>query len=279
MRMCKRAVSGGWGSGRTKRVGQGMESALMCGLMVILAGVASAASAREMSPTRVDAVDVISIPRQDGDERGGGHSREEQSVLPPVFPEYEDGVRSVSEGVPAGTSIHPPFEASDPQALPLTFILLGEAAELFTLDQGAKLIINEVPDFERRGNYEMTLRASNGVASSDLPIIVMVWNEDEPGVLTISEAGTDTQPRLDATLSDADGGVNGSSWKWEMSRNGQYGWRTVLTMQGDTSSFLPDRAQGGQWIRVTVRYRDAQGFSYIKSVQSEVVRIPRHGGS
>ena len=60
-----------------------------------------------------------------------------------------------------------------------------------------------------------------------------------------------------ATLTDEDGGVTGESWRW--ARADTAGGTYTNISGAMSASYTPVDADGGKYLRATVRYRDAEG--------------------
>ena len=158
------------------------------------------------------------------------------------------------------------YTAEDPEGADITsWTLSGDDADDFMIDGGV-LTFKKSPDYEMRmggsdGNsntYEVTVQAtdeSNKVGMHE--VTVEVTNVEEPGTVTLSALRPQSQTMFDATLTDPDGAVTGETWQWAKasSRSGSY---TDID-KAIASSYTPQDADIGSYLRVTATYTDPEG--------------------
>ena len=148
----------------------------------------------------------------------------------------------------------------------LVYSLSGTDAALFTIHPtDGQLGTNAVFDFESRSAYEIIVSVSDGKSSRDRPddaeddfieVTIEVRNEDEPGVVTLSNYDPYIDSGIAAVLEDADGNLRDVEWLWERSTDGE----TWVELAGeDGSAFTPDDDDIGGFLRVTATYSDVHG--------------------
>ena len=119
--------------------------------------------------------------------------------------------RDVAENSPAGTTVGQPVTATDPEGSPLTYALtsnefaVGRLTGQLTVKSGASL------DYETTSVYSVTVQASDGANTTDIPVTINVTDVNEapvaaPQTRTVAEnspAGTTVGAPV--TASDPDG--------------------------------------------------------------------------
>ena len=154
------------------------------------------------------------------------------------------------QGRTGDRNVGSPRPASDRDNDTLTFgIATGENAEFFEINASTgQLRLAKAVDYETAtalGDtrvlflHHHTARrqgadADNNVINettvdAESVVTVEVIDVEEPGVVTLSAAGT----LLQATLEDGDGSVSGQVWEWARSEDGRTGWFNIA---GETSS-------------------------------------------
>ena len=161
------------------------------------------------------------------------------------------------------------YTTTDPDNKGIEWVLTGADSDDFTLSGGALTFI-EVPDYEERSQYRVTIEAreqGDGTSVGRLSVTIRVTNVDEPGVVETNVE----EPRVGQTVrlnvEDEDGGVNVSEWKWERGEpTGPCGtvdsptvtaWETISG--ATSSSYTPTAADQGHCIRATAFYDDRAG--------------------
>ena len=171
------------------------------------------------------------------------------------------------------------YAASDPETVPVTWSLSGVDEGVFDLSEAGVLSFegSHVVDFEnpgdinRRNDYSVTVRASDGTNIGELAVTVRVGNVDEPGAIGLSSQQPQEGAALSATVSDPDGSVSAVVWVWEKSSDGTSGW--ALISGASSGSYTPGGADVGEFLRVSATYRDGHGSNKSASAQpTEAVR-------
>ena len=193
-------------------------------------------------------------------------------VIPNADPTFDAGsatTRSVDENAAAGTAVGSPVNATDPDSDTLTYSLTGDDAAAFTIDGTTGQIrvgSGTTLNFESRDSYSVTARVSDGkdeisqaddVIDDTIEVTINIRNVDEPGVVTLSTGAPQQGEAMDATLTDPDGSVTGSSWQWWRGLSGSGPWTSVSGATG--SGYTPAADDVDGYLRVTVSYSDAEG--------------------
>ena len=181
-------------------------------------------------------------------------------VTGPTAPEFaENGSGAVAT-----------YSATDPDEDGIQWVLAGADSDEFTLS-GGTLQFNEVPDFEEKSSYRLTVEAheqGDGTSVGRLSVTVQVTNVDEPGVVETNVAEPRVRQAVRLSLEDEDGGESVSEWKWErgdpsspcVDVNGEStvtNWETISGVSG--SSYTPTAADQGKCLRATAFYSDRAG--------------------
>ena len=184
----------------------------------------------------------------------------------PEFPSTETGVRQVSERTSSGMDIGAPVAATDAEGDVLTYSLRGPDAAYFLVSPwtGSVLVWTDL-DYETRATYSVTVEARDGrdlvgrfdtSADAMLKVSIMLTNEEELGMLTLSPKQPQVGTQLTATLTDPDGGITGQSWSWGRSQNGS-DWSPIANAA--EGRYTPVQADLNHYVRVTVQYSDGHG--------------------
>ena len=178
----------------------------------------------------------------------------------PEFPNDAD-TRQVTENT-GGDMVVATVEATDYNHDELTYTLGGTDRESFyILDENiGELRVRSTTqlDYETRRTYEVTVTATDEQDTSDtVSLTIEVTDVEHEGTVILPL----TQPRVgspvQASLSDPDGGVTGTTWQWERSDDGVTGWEDI---DGARSvSYTPGTDDIGKYLRATVTYTNIHG--------------------
>ena len=162
------------------------------------------------------------------------------------------------------------YSATDPDRKGIAWVLTGSDSDAFALSSGGVLAFNDVPDFEEKNSYRVTIEAheqGDGTSVARLNATVRVTNVDEPGVVQANAVEPRVGQTLRASVEDKDGGESVSEWKWESGvPNSPCGtvdsplvstWETIPGASGN--SYTPTADDQGHCIRVTAIYNDRAG--------------------
>ena len=179
---------------------------------------------------------------------------------PPEFPNDAD-TRQVPENT-GGDMVVATVEATDYNHDELTYTLGGTDGESFyILDENiGELRVRSTTqlDYETRRTYEVTVTATDEQNTSDtVTLTIEVTDVEHEGTVILPL----TQPRVgspvQASLSDPDGGVTGTTWKWERSDDGVTGWEDIDGAR--SASYTPGTDDIGKYLRATVTYTNIHG--------------------
>ena len=239
------------------------------------------AEATDASYTPVEAdVDMylrVTVTYTDG-EGGGKTAMEtlERSATPantaPMFA-TETAERMVPENTAAGGNVGAPVTAVDADNDTLIYRLDGTDMVSFAIDPATGQIMvgtGTMLDYEAIQNtYMVTVTASDpSGATGSVDVMVMVTNEDEPGMVSLSDMQLVVGAELTATLmNDPDGMVSGEMWQWARSATMDGAFDTIAG--ATSSSYTPVEADGGMYLRVTVTYTDGEGSGKMAMETSE----------
>ena len=184
-------------------------------------------------------------------------------VTPQQAPEFPNDVdtRQVTENT-GGDMVVATVEATDYNHDELTYTLGGTDGESFyILDENiGELRVRSTTqlDYETRREYEVTVTATDAQDTSDtVTLTIEVTDVEHEGTVSLPL----TQPRVgspvQASLSDPDGGVTGTTWQWERSDDGVTGWEDIDGAR--SASYTPGTDDIGKYLRATVTYTNIHG--------------------
>ena len=234
------------------------------------------------------------------DGQGGGKTARSTAVAVVAAPSFKEGdtaTRSVPENTPKGIRVGAAVAATTPnEGDTLTYALAGADAAAFRIDENTgQLRFAKAPDFEQPADQQSTTPANAAannqyvvnvtvtdgkdsagnaeatpVVDDTIMVTVSVTDEDEPGRLTLSTTRPQLGSTVTATVSDPDGGVGATTWRWERS-TGRTTWSVISGAA--SASYTPVAADAGRFLRVTATYNDSFGNGkQVESRTTEVVR-------
>ena len=196
---------------------------------------------------------------------GNGPDSDSVSVTPvenraPEFP-GDTVTRSVPENLTADANVGTAITAHDEDdGDTLVYALSGIDASSFAInaDRGQIRVGSETSlDYETKSSYTVTVSVTDYYGASDhIEVTIDIINVDEAGVLMLSSTQPQVGVELTATLIDPDGNISGVTWSWERSDIGDV-WDFIVG--ADTSSYIPDTADLGNYLLVTAAYSDGEG--------------------
>ena len=171
------------------------------------------------------------------------------------------------------------YTATDPEGGEVTLSLLGSDSDLFKFIEllppatHSKMVaFKESPDFENPSDsnddniYEVTVRASDTVNTTDRRVTVKVTDADEDGKVNLSTQDAVVGKLITATLTDSDGEIARLMWTWQSVDPGETGCARLAATADweDISGALADSytptggADGdtGNCLRAMARYMD-----------------------
>ena len=176
------------------------------------------------------------------------------------LPSFIDGNvtdRAVREDAQADDPVGRPVTATDPDGDTLTYSLSGEHAGSFSIGSSNGQISvrsGTTLDYESgRTSYTVIVSVHDDEAS----VTINVNNVDEDGSVSMSTTWPREGTTLSASLTDPDGSVSDTSWKWARSANGSTGWRDIV--RANSYRYRPVANGGGNYLRATASYTDGHG--------------------
>ena len=199
------------------------------------------------------------------DPRRGGYGAADTAVVSVSITE-DDGRNPVIGATPTGLSIAEnitgnvgsAFTATDLDGDTITWSVDATSASSFAISSTGQLSVKTPGlNYEDGANVSVTVTASDGTGRSDsLAVTVSVANVDEDGSVKLSTASPITGRTVTATLTDPDGSVLSTTWKWASSSDGS----TWTDISGATSaSYTPVAGDLGKYLRATASYTDVLG--------------------
>ena len=178
----------------------------------------------------------------------------------PEFPNDAD-TRQVTENT-GGDMVVATVEATDYNHDELTYTLGGTDGESFyILDENiGELRVRSTTqlDYETRREYEVTVTATDDQNTSDtVTLTIEVTDVEHEGTVTLSSTQPQVGSPFQASLSDADGGVTATTWKWERSDDGVTGWEDIDGAR--SASYTPGADDIGKYLRATATYTNTHG--------------------
>ena len=208
------------------------------------------------------------------DNRGAGKSAEAITDDPvpsknrrPVFPDSEDGERTVDENTRANGNVGAPVAAVDPERNRLTYTLTGTDADAFTITNAGQIRVKDALDFETKESYSVTVNVHDGrdgAGATDTEVddtqdvTITVENVEEAGMVTLTTLTGVVQARVEVTAALTDDDVaTGVTWRWSHSPNGRTNWANISGATGATYTPADDFER--RYIRATASYTDGHG--------------------
>ena len=179
-----------------------------------------------------------------------------------------------------------------------------DAADFEISTAGALTFKKDPPNYEMPADsnkdnvYMVTVVATDaGVndknkMTAERAVVVTVMNEVEAGTVTL----TSVQPKvgfpLTASVTDRDGGVMGTTWKWERDTTGtatsatencadvaDNNWEDAVDGMGaKTATYTPDAKDEGKCLRATATYTDGKGMDDAMGVSANAVVVDETNG-
>ena len=141
-------------------------------------------------------------------------------VVPSLPPEFSSPheTHEVPENSSPGTVITT-VSAIDPEVRALRYELGGVHAEFFSLanNKPGELQTKAKLDYEQQNSYDLVVTAFDDYGlTATLVVTVTVTDVEEGGVVTLTppRGWVDTQTQFSAALTDGDGGITATVWRW-----------------------------------------------------------------
>ena len=178
---------------------------------------------------------------------------------------------NATPSVPENTTAVATYSATDPEKVPPSWSLQGTAG-VFMITSAGALAFTTAPNYEVESSYTVTVRASDGVNTTNHSVTVTVTDEDEDEELKFSARrpliGADYTAAFKEGMGDA---VQSPTWVWarSMSRSGAGTDITGAT----AATYRPVGADRANYLRVTVSYDDGHSAKTLQAT-SELPTLP-----
>ena len=200
---------------------------------------------------------------------------------PPQFANDAPITQTVDENTAPDTDIGSAYTATDDDRDTLTYSLGGADAGSFAIDDSTGQLKTKADlDYEADSSYTVIVQVTDGrddagtteqtpVTDDTITVTITVTDVDDPGTITLSADPPSAGTALTATLNDDDAPISGETWEWRISDDGQSNWSIITG--ADTNSYIPQEAEIGKFLRITVEYTDSYGGN--KSATADTAAI------
>ena len=167
------------------------------------------------------------------------------------------------------------YSATDPEGVTVTWSLQGGGG-VFMITSAGALAFTTAPNYEVKFSYTVTVRASDGVSTTDHPVTVTVTDVDEDEELLLSASrpliGIGYTAAFEVGKGDA---VQSPMWVWARSMSLSGPW-TDITVAATAATYVPVGADRDHYLRVTVSYDDGHPARTLQAT-SEFPTLPDSG--
>ena len=167
------------------------------------------------------------------------------------------------------------YSATDPEEVPPSWSLQGGAG-VFMITSAGALAFTTAPNYEVKFSYTVTVRASDGVNTTNHPVTVTVTDVDEDEELLLSARrpliGADYTAAFEVGKGDA---VQSPMWVWARSMSLSGPWADI-TVAATAATYVPVGADRDHYLRVTVSYHDGHAPRTLQAT-SEFPTLPDSG--
>ena len=187
-----------------------------------------------------------------------------------------EGAVSVAEGRTTVASYTAPSTCGTVSLSSVSWSLSGLDAGAFAISPHGHLAFGTAPDYEspadqpepgvlRDNVYKVTVEATSAgppATTASREVTVTVTNVDEAGTVSLSSSSPVVDTELTATLSDPDGSISDTQWKWEANNSSPANWTSLVSPDrpdASTHQYTPRDSDVGYHLRATVGYTDGQG--------------------
>ena len=180
----------------------------------------------------------------------------------------------------------------------VTWSVSGTDGADFEISAAGALTFKKIPDFEKPADsngdnvYMVTVVATDtGVddknkMTAERAVVVTVKNLEEDGAVTLTSVQPKIGFQLTASVTDLDGGVTGTTWKWERdvagmaalasdcstANLGNLTWQDAVDGMGaKTATYTPHAKDAGKCLRATATYTDGEGSTDAMGVSANAV--------
>ena len=166
-----------------------------------------------------------------------------------------------------GTAAVGTYTVDGPMADAATWSLNGDDMAQFTLDtttgSSVMLMFAASPNYEMPmdaggdNTYMVTLEAMAGSEMDMQTVTITVTDANDRGMVTISPSQPRSGTMLTASLSDDDGDVRATTWRWSRSMTMDGTYSNIVGATSET--YTPVEGDGGYYLMATAMYTDAYG--------------------
>ena len=164
------------------------------------------------------------------------------------------------------------YTADGPDAGMAAWMLMGDDADAFSINNGGELTFAPMPNYEMPTDmgmdnvYQVTVQATAGGEMGMVDVTVTVTNVDEMGRVTFWRDGQDATndpimvgDMLTGLVEDPDGFMDADvSWQWASSATAD---GTFAPITGATdAAYTPVEADGGMYLQAMASYTDGHGL-------------------
>ena len=175
----------------------------------------------------------------------------------PTF-ELETAELSVMENAPANRRVGGALRVTDPDdGDTRTFSLAGQAPDEFIIDGEGQIRVRRDAVLDYEGSptlYVTAVVTDQGGLSDSLPVVIMLTDADDPGIVSFSPSQPSVGVAFTATVTDDDGVTGRVRWRWYRAEN--VGDEFTQIGSATRSDYTPVEEDQGYILRVTVTYED-----------------------
>ena len=181
-----------------------------------------------------------------------------QTNSPPRFPTDTVTTHAVDENMLPFERIGNPLTATDSDDDYLLYSLENAGTSSFTIDTfSGQLQVGAPLDYETGSSYRIKVIATDPSKAKDTIIVTInVNNVDEDGKVSLSWTKPHVGTEIEASLTDPDGDVSGTTWQWEKSSD-RSSWTPIST--ATQATYTPVAADKHKYLRATATYTDPLG--------------------
>ena len=167
------------------------------------------------------------------------------------------------------------YTATDPERATITWSVEDRGASDFTITNAGALSFASAPNYEVESSYTVTVRASDGLKTTDHFVTVTVTDVDETEKLKLSARRPFIAIAYTAAFEEGTGdAVQSPTWVWARSPNGTSSWDDITGATAAT--YRPVGDDRDHYLRVTVSYNDGHGAKTLQAT-SELPTLPDSG--
>ena len=163
---------------------------------------------------------------------------ETPSNNPPVFTAGNDPITlTIAENMPAGTNVGDPVSATDADESTLAYLLSGDDASAFSIDDDGQLKTSASLNHETKSSYTVTITVTDGSLTDSIAVTINVTDVNETPTFT---AG-DTATRAVAENTDSDVNIGAAVAATDPDKD-----TLEYTLSGDDASAFTIDSDSGQ---------------------------------